>query len=249
MKKTYGLIGFPLSHSYSKDYFTEKFREENLGNCEYLNFELESLAGIRELVEKHSSLCGLNVTIPYKIEILPYLDKTDENVRLIGSVNTIKIERFGKEIILLGYNTDHIGFMMALKPLLRTQHNRALILGNGGSSRAVQHVLKNLGISCLVVTRKTGAKDTLTYADLNENHIRFHSLIINTTPVGMFPNIEDAPEIPYGGITSEHLLFDLVYNPELTEFLKRGKENGAMISNGITMLHQQAIAAWKIWNS
>jgi shikimate dehydrogenase len=247
MQKLYGLIGFPLEHSFSKGYFTEKFKSNNLSNCRYENFPIKSIGELNNIIEANPDLIGLNVTIPYKISIIDHLDELDGNAKSIQSVNTIKIVRENK-IKLIGYNTDIIGLTMALKPQLRPAHNRALILGNGGSSKAVQFVLKSLGIGFLIVSRNPKLENEISYAELNENHIRFHQLIINTTPLGMWPNVEEFPEINYDFISSEHLLFDLIYNPEMTIFLKKGKEKGAMISNGLSMLHQQAEASWQIWN-
>ena len=247
MQKLYGLIGFPLEHSFSKGYFTEKFKNNNLSNCRYENFPIKSIGELKNIIETNPDLIGLNVTIPYKISVIDHLDELDENAKTIHSVNTIKIIRENK-IKLIGYNTDIIGLTMALKPQLRPIHNRALILGNGGSSKAVQFVLKSLGIGFLIVTRNPKKENEISYAQLNENHIRFHHLIINTTPLGMWPKVEKFPEINYESISNDHLLFDLIYNPEMTVFLQKGKEKGAMISNGLSMLHQQAEASWQIWN-
>lgn len=255
MQKLYGLVGFPLEHSFSKGYFTEKFKNSHLLNCRYENFPMENLNELKNIIDHNPELAGLNITIPYKISILDYLDECDENAKIIQSVNTIKIIRENK-IKLIGYNTDIIGLAMALKPQLRPAHNSALILGNGGSSKAVQFVLKSLGINFLIVTRnpktisrpKEVNENELSYSQLNENHIHFHKLIINTTPLGMWPKVDEFPPIQYDSITNEHLLFDLIYNPEMTVFLKKGLEKGAMISNGLSMLHQQAEASWQIWN-
>ena len=247
MQKLYGLIGFPLEHSFSKGYFTEKFKNNHLSNCRYENFPIKSIGELKNIIEINPDLIGLNVTIPYKISIIDHLDELDENAKTIHSVNTIKIIRENK-IKLIGYNTDIIGLTMALKPQLRPIHSRALILGNGGSSKAVQFVLRSLGIGFLIVTRNPKKENEISYDELNENHIRFHPLIINTTPLGMWPKVEEFPEINYDFVTSEHLLFDLIYNPEMTIFLKKGQEKGAMISNGLSMLHQQAEASWQIWN-
>lgn len=247
MKKTYGLIGFPLEHSFSKSYFTEKFKKEHLVDCSYENFPMEKVEGIRDLIHSNETIDGLNVTIPHKISVLPFLDELDEMATNIGSVNTIKIVR-ENGLKLVGYNTDVLGLMMALKPQLRPAHQRALILGNGGASKTSQYVLKTLGIDFLIVSRHPNNANEISYAQLNENHIRFHQLIINTTPLGMWPKTDELPPIPYEAITEQHLLFDLIYNPELTLFLQKGKEKGSMISNGLSMLYQQAEAAWKIWN-
>jgi shikimate dehydrogenase len=247
MQKLIGLIGFPLKHSFSKGYFTDKFNKDEIKDYRYENFEFSDLNGLLEFIEKTPELIGFNVTIPHKISIQKYLTEIDDKAKFIGSINTVKIIR-ENTLQLIGYNTDVLGLMMALKPQLRPTHQRALILGNGGSSKAAQYVLKNLGIDFLIVTRTPKKSNEISYSQLNENHIRFHHLIIQTTPLGMWPNVEKYPELNYEAINENHLLFDLIYNPEMTEFLKKGKEKGAMISNGLSMLHQQAEASWKIWN-
>lgn len=248
INRIYGLIGFPLTHSFSQKFFTGYFEKEGFSNCEYRNFPIENPTDLRKLIGETPDLCGLNVTIPHKINVMELLDEIDDNARLIGSVNTIKVERKDGKILLTGFNTDEVGFSMALKPLLRSHHFNALILGNGGSSKTVQFVLKKLGISFKIITRNPKNTNEIKYENLSADFIRFHPLIINTTPVGMFPDVNQAPGIPYEGITNEHLLFDLIYNPEESLFLKNGKQKGAQISNGLTMLHQQALAAWEIWN-
>lgn len=248
MKKQYGLIGFPLSHSFSKKYFTEKFLNENISHSEYLNFEIENIQDLKVIIENHPDLTGLNITIPHKENVIPFLHEMDEISKKIGAVNTIKIERQNQNIVLKGFNTDVIGFEMALKPMLRSHHTRALVLGNGGASKAVQYVLKKLGIDFLLVVRQPQQINEMSYSALNENYLKFHPLIIHTTPVGMLKDEVNYPNIPYEFITSEHFLFDLIYNPEKTVFLQKGEEKGAMVSNGLTMLIQQAEAAWQIWN-
>ena len=246
MKKTYGLIGFPLSHSFSKKYFLEKFEKENISDCEFELFPIESIGQFRQLIKDNPSLKGLSVTIPYKEKIIPLLDELDETAKLVGAVNCIKVGS-----TLIGYNTDVFGFRQSIKPFLETHHERALILGTGGASKAVYHVLKEIGIDCYFVTRDKSKSENLKafeYAELNEYVLNAFKLIVNTTPVGTFPSINQAPEIPYDLITPSHLLYDLVYNPSETEFLKRGKNKGAAIVNGLSMLHQQAEESWKIWN-
>lgn len=244
----YGLIGYPLSHSFSQKFFTDFFQKNNLHGYSYELFAMENLSDFRNWIAKNPELCGLNVTIPHKINILPFLDKTDEKAKEIGAVNTLKILRDANKIILEGFNTDESGFSMAIKPLLKANHHRALIFGNGGSSKTVQFVLKRLGISFFVVTRNPVSANEISYSELNKNYIQAHPLLINTTPLGMFPKTNEFPEIPYEYLTENHLLFDLIYNPEETEFLKKGKAKGALTSNGLSMLHQQALAAWEIWN-
>lgn len=253
MNKQYGLIGYPLSHSFSKKYFTEKFEKENIEGCEYNMFPIENIDLFTQLITDNPSLVGINVTIPYKESVIPFLDELDETAKGIGAVNCIKIIRNADEKPkLIGYNTDAFGFQQSIKPFLETQHEKALILGTGGASKAVAYVLKSIGIEVYFVSRakKNNAinKNTFTYEELNENVINAFKLIVNTSPVGTFPNINDAPDIPYNFISTSHLLYDLVYNPSETEFLKRGKKQGAAILNGLPMLQQQAEEGWKIWN-
>ena len=241
--KTYGLIGKSLSHSFSKKYFTEKFDNQGLIDSEYINIEIET---IEEFVEKVKELNpqGLNVTIPYKKAILPFLDDLDEVAKEIGAVNTIVFKN-GK---LKGYNTDAFGFHQSIKPFFKSQHERALILGTGGASKAVEYVLKQYGVEVMFASRNDSKDNVLNWNDINENAIKHHLLIINCTPLGMFPNIASKPVIPYSALTERHLLVDLVYNPDETLFLKLGKENGAKVINGLTMLQQQAEKSWRLWN-
>lgn len=263
--KIFGLIGYPLSHSFSKKYFTEKFEKENIPDCEYNLYPIEDANQFTQLIANNPSFAGLNVTIPFKESIIPFLDELDETAKAVGAVNCIKIESSIRYQVsrLIGYNTDIYGFRQSIKPFLETQHERALILGTGGASKAVAYVLKEIGIDCYFVSRNkekearnknqdpiaigSGAK-TFLYEELNENMINAFKLIVNTTPVGMFPNVNEVPEIPYNFISSSHLLYDLIYNPSETEFLKRGKLQGASTVNGLSMLHQQAEEAWRIWN-
>lgn len=254
--KRFGLIGFPLSHSFSNRYFTEKFRKENLQNCIHEVYPLADLSEFRSLLEKNQDLLGLNVTIPHKETIIPYLDELDPTAAAVGAVNTIKvISSFNqKKPFLKGYNTDVFGFANALKPFLKNNHQRALILGTGGASKAVASVLKELGIDFYFVSRspemaKLPANSTVfSYSELNQNHLQACQLIVNSSPCGMSPNQHECPPIPYEFITADHLLFDLIYNPEETIFLQKGKEKGALIQNGLSMLYLQAEASWKIWN-
>lgn len=246
-KKQFGLIGYPLSHSFSKKYFIEKFEKENIYDCEFNVFAIESINLFPQLIIDNPTLKGLSVTIPYKESVIPFLDELDVTAKKIGAVNCIKITE-GK---LIGYNTDAFGFRQSIKPFLESHHDRALILGTGGASKAVSYVLKEIGIDCYFATRKKDqASDdkTFLYEELNENMMNAFKLIVNSTPLGMYPNIESAPKIPYEFISSAHLLYDLVYNPSETEFLKRGKAKGSATVNGLSMLHQQAEEAWRIWN-
>lgn len=240
----YGLIGKPLKHSFSAAYFTQKFAAENIADSQYQNFELQSIEQLPLLLQQQPDLKGLNVTIPYKKEVLRYLHEADDTVQQIGACNCIKIVD-GK---LYGYNTDVIGFAQSLQQHLQPQHTKALVLGTGGSSGAVQYALQQLKIPYKLVSRQK-EKGQFSYEDLNDSIIKDYPLIINTTPVGMFPQVHEAPPIPYSAITSAHLLFDLIYNPEKTLFLQRGEAQGAAICNGYQMLLLQAEAGWKIWNS
>lgn len=241
---TYGLIGYPLSHSFSKKYFSEKFERENTIDSEYNAYPIEQIELLPLLINDNPSLKGLSVTIPYKETVLPFLDEIDATANKIGAVNCIKITQ-GK---LTGYNTDAFGFRQSIKPFLESHHERALIIGTGGASKAVHHVLKEIGITCYFLTRNKIADNQFTYNEVNENMLNAFKLIINATPLGMFPNIDSFPDIPYQFISSSHLLYDLVYNPAETEFLKRGKAKGAGIVNGYSMLQHQAEEAWRIWN-
>lgn len=240
----YGLIGRPLKHSFSKKYFTEKFQLENIPDCRYENFELETIEQLQTILKAHVDLRGFNVTIPYKKEVLRFLDFKNDVVEAVGACNCIKIENG----ILHGYNTDVVGFKKSLQPFLKPHHTKALILGTGGSSGAVQYALQQLGINFKIVSRQKTAH-TITYSDLDETFLKAHTVIINTTPVGMFPNIDAAPQLPYNFITDTHLLFDLIYNPAKTLFLQKGEAQGAAIANGHEMLLLQAEESWRIWNS
>lgn len=258
--KKYGLIGYPLTHSFSKKYFTEKFEKEGLDDYQYDLFPLPNLSDLPELINGIPELCGLNVTVPHKIGVMYYLDKIDPAAKEIDAVNCIKIvnhqpveaffsgELSSMNVRLEGYNTDAIAFEESLKPLLKKHHQKALILGNGGAARAVAYVLNKLGISYRTVSRKALGKQ-LTYKELNSEIMNEYLLIINTTPLGTFPNVEECADIPYEKLGAKHLLYDLVYNPAETEFLKRGKARGSACKNGMEMLHLQAEKSWEIWNS
>jgi len=241
--RLFGLIGFPLTHSFSKKYFTEKFQAEKLIDCRYENFQIESIDQLPQIISSNSSLEGLNVTIPYKESVLKYLDEKNELVGQVGACNCIKI----KDGKLIGYNTDVIAFENSLKKKLKRHHRRAYILGTGGAAKAIEFVLIELGIEYQFVSRNPSAGQ-ISYDELDSDLIAFHELIINTTPVGMYPNVDEAPPIPYDALTKEHFLFDLTYNPEKTLFLQRGEERGTTIENGYQMLVMQAEESWKIWN-
>jgi len=242
--KWYGLLGKTLKHSFSKAYFSKKFSSENIDDCRYENFELASINELPELLNGNPDIQGLNVTIPYKEEVLPFLDYENDIVKEINACNCIKISG-GK---LSGYNTDVIGFQQSLEKLLKSHHKSALIIGTGGSAKAVRYALNTLGVAYQNVSR-TKTSSTITYEELDEESVKSHLLIVNTSPVGMYPKIEEAPAIPFQFVTPEHFLFDLTYNPEKTLFLKKGEEKGATISNGSEMLILQAEESWRIWNS
>ncbi len=239
----YGLIGYPLTHSFSKKYFDQKFREQDLEDCRYELFEMPSLDGLKKLLKEQPLLAGLNVTIPYKKEVLHYLDSAEQIPAQLKACNCIKITG-GR---LYGYNTDCIGFERSLLPLLKPHHKKALVMGSGGSADAVVYVLHKLGIEYSVVSRQKN-KTGLSYPDLGREMINEYSIIINTTPLGMYPDINNCPDIPYQFIGSKHLLYDLVYNPAKTLFLQKGEAQGANIKNGEEMLTIQAEESWKIWN-
>lgn len=240
----FGLIGKNIGYSFSKKFFSEKFETENLPHT-YENFDIPSIKDFPLIIAETINLKGLNVTIPYKEEIIPFLDTLDKEAEKIGAVNTIKISEDKK---LTGYNTDHFGFQKSLETFLPLQQKTALILGTGGASKAVAYALGNLGFNFKFVSRQSGS-NTLVYAELNQSIIENYFLIINCTPLGTYPNMDHCPPIPYQFLTENHLLFDLIYNPAETEFLKRGKMQGARTSNGLKMLRLQAEKAWEIWNS
>jgi Shikimate 5-dehydrogenase len=246
--RKFGLIGYPLGHSFSKKYFTEKFNTEHISDCSYENYPLKSLDEFRELVASDDELCGLNITIPYKSEIIRFLDVIEPEADQIGAVNVMKIRRPDGKIKLFGYNSDITGIRDTLVPFMSENVRNALVLGTGGSSRAVCHVLKEFGLKVDLVSRdrKPGV---LVYSDIDSGIIDRTQLIINTTPLGMFPNTESKPDLNYRRLNSKHILFDLIYNPEFTSFLRMGSEQGCSIISGIKMLHSQAEKAWEIWNN
>ena len=244
--KKYGLLGYPLGHSFSRNYFNQKFEAEKI-DAEYLNFEIPEIKEIKNVIKENPELNGLNVTIPYKEQVIPYLDDSDEDARLIGAVNVIKFSKglFGK-VKLKGYNSDIIGFKQSIEPLLKEHHRKALILGTGGASKAVFQGLKQLGVASTFVSRK--AKEyCITYEEITPKVMEQYTVIVNTTPLGMYPNVNACPDIPYDLLTSDHLLYDLLYNPDETLFMRKGKEKGAVVKNGLEMLLLQAFAAWEIW--
>jgi shikimate dehydrogenase len=237
--KTFGLIGKNLSHSFSSRYFNEKFYKEGVTDTEYLNFEINDINEFQQLIKKQN-LSGINVTLPYKESIIPFLDELSEKAKKIGSVNTIQISH-GK---LIGHNTDVIGFKQSITPLL-SGRNTALILGDGGAAKAVKFVFNQLNISHKTINRNS----SFDYSDITRELIGYNTIIINTTPIGMMPKIKNYPQIPYELLTEEHLLFDLIYNPKETLFLKYGRANKACTKNGLEMLQIQAETSWNIWNT
>lgn len=243
MKNLYGLIGYPLGHSFSKQYFNQKFERENIQESYYELFEIRTIDEFPSLIEKYPTLRGLNVTIPYKEKIIPFLDKIDQKAKKIGSVNVIKIDSEGKTE---GFNSDYYGFYTSLKKILGKNRPDALILGTGGASKAVKLALEDLGISFNLVSRNP-QKGNFTYNELSNSLIESHRLIINTTPLGMFPHIKRCPKLPYQAIGNKHILYDLVYNPEITFFMQQALDKGAIVKNGLEMLHLQAEKAWSIF--
>lgn len=242
--KLFGLVGRNINYSFSRAYFSEKFKNEKRANCEYVNYDIASISEFSEIATKNPTLKGLNVTIPYKEEVIPFLNKLSKNAQKIGAVNTITVSKKGKT---KGYNTDYYGFKKSLKPLLKKHHTKALILGTGGASKGVAFALDKLNISYTYVSRQSNDQK-IAYTDITEKIMKSHLLIINCSPIGTSPNIDLCPEIPYQWITAQHIAYDLIYNPEETLFLQKAKEKGAIIKNGLDMLIFQANKAWDIWN-
>jgi len=242
--RQYGLIGFPLSHSFSQKYFTEKFLRDDIKDAEFLNFSIAQINDVEKVFEDHPQLAGLAVTIPYKRSVITYLDETDDAVKKISACNCIKIHQQKK----IGFNTDVVGFETSFVKNLQPHHKKALVLGTGGASSAIQFVLTKLGIEFLIVSRQI-ANNTISYTDITAETLHQYNIIINCTPLGTYPNIEEAPQLPYKFLTAENYLFDLVYNPPLTQFLNYGSKAGCIIQNGYEMLVWQAEENWRIWNS
>lgn len=242
--RRFGLIGYPLSHSFSQRFFTEKFQREGIADCAYENFPIPSIDAFREVLAQHPDLAGINVTIPYKEQVIPFLHRQNEVVKAIGACNCIRLSQ-GQ---LTGFNTDVVGFEVSLREFLQPHHKKALVLGTGGAAKAIHYVLQKLGIGFIEVSRTAKEERKISYEQLTPSLVASHSLIINSTPLGTFPNIHEYPDIPYQAITPQHYLFDLVYNPSKTAFLQKGEERGAVIKNGYDMLVIQAEESWKIWN-
>lgn len=244
---TYGLIGHPLGHSFSRAFFTKKFQEEGI-QAEYLNFDIATLETLKDILDAHPQLKGFNVTLPYKQAIIPLLDGVSEEARAIGAVNVVRVSHTPQGIRLKGFNSDTIGFSNSISPLLKPHHDKALVLGTGGASKAVCHSLDKLGIGWKYVSRKP-MPGAYTYEALTPEIMAAHTVIVNCSPVGMYPHTGACPQIPYEALTPRHLLYDLVYNPVTTLFMKRGEEHGAVTKNGLEMLHLQALASWDFWHS
>lgn len=242
--KVYGLVGENIAYSFSKKYFTDRFANTNADDCIYENFDLQSIEDFPKLIQDNPNIVGLNVTIPYKETIIPYLDSLSKKATQIGAVNVIRFTKKGK---LKGYNSDYFGFKKTIKPLLQAHHKRALILGTGGASKAVAFALEELDITFSFVSREDH-ENTITYERINETTFDNFQIIINCTPIGTSPNTKEFPLIPYQYFTEKHIAFDLIYNPEETQFLKKAKQKGAITKNGLDMLVFQAEKAWKIWN-
>ena len=242
----YGLIGYPLGHSFSVGYFNEKFSNEHI-NAKYINFEIPSIEDFAEVIESNPELRGLNVTIPYKEQVIPYLDSLSPEANAIGAVNVIRITRKGDKTHLKGFNSDVIGFTRSIEPLLERHHKKALILGTGGASKAVDYGLRSLGIETKFVSR-TKRPGFFTYEEITPEIIKDYNIIVNCTPLGMYPNTDVCPTLPYEAMDSHNLLYDLLYNPDETLFMQKGKEHGAITKNGLEMLLRQAFARWEFWN-
>ena len=245
--RKYGLIGYPLGHSFSSKYFAGKFINERLSDVSYDNYPLTDINFLPRIIEEDKELCGLNVTIPYKSEVLRFLDSIDQEASEIGAVNVIKIKRTGGRYLLSGFNSDVTGISDSIKPYLKNNIQQAMVLGTGGSSRSVCYVLKKNGIKITLVSR-VRKEGVISYDDLTREMIAGHLLIINTTPLGMYPAVENKPDLNYDVLGRDHVLFDLVYNPEITAFLNSGLKQGCRIITGLKMLHSQAERAWDIWN-
>lgn len=243
-QKRFGLLGRNISYSFSRGYFTEKFKNENIENCSYVNFDIPEITDFPDIIKNGQDIKGMNVTIPYKEQVMQYMDEMSDKAAKIGAVNTIKFTKEGK---LRGYNTDYYGFMESIKPLIEPHHKKALILGTGGASKGVAFALEEMGIEYTFVSR-TAKENVLAYEQINSSTFDIYQIIINSSPVGTSPNIEEFPLIPYEYFTENHIAYDLVYNPAETQFLKKAAAKGAVIKNGSDMLVYQAEKSWEIWN-
>ena len=245
--KKYGLIGYPLGHSFSMGYFNEKFKNEAI-NAVYENFEIPDIQDITTVIGSNPDLAGFNVTIPYKEKVMDYLDYIAPEAAEIGAVNVVKVTHNGERAVLKGFNSDVVGFVNSIKPLLRPLHKKALVLGSGGASKAVEYGLRKLGLETIKVSR-TEKDNTITYGQVTPELLSEYKVIVNCTPCGMAPHFDECPNLPYDSIDDSFLLYDLIYNPEETLFLRKGKEKDATVKNGLEMLLLQAEEGWNIWNS
>lgn len=242
----YGLIGYPLGHSFSIGYHNQRFADEGI-NAKYLNFEIPSIDDLPAVLSQNPELKGLNVTIPYKEKVIPFLDYVSPEARAIGAVNVIRVEHQGKKITLKGYNSDVIGFNQSIEPLLENYHKKALVLGTGGASKAISYGLKSLGLETVYVSRYE-RPGTIQYGSITPEVVQEYNVIVNCTPLGMFPKTEECPELPYEAMDEKNILYDLIYNPDETLFMRKGAERGATVKNGLEMLLLQAFASWEFWN-
>lgn len=242
----YGLIGYPLGHSFSIGYFNERFENENI-DAMYINFEIPSIDDLPEVLASNPQLKGLNVTIPYKEKVIPFLDSVSPEARAIGAVNVIRVTHKGNKVILRGFNSDVIGFTKSIEPMLEKCHKKALILGTGGASKAVNYGLKSLGLETVFVSRYE-RPDTIQYESITPDVVKEYNVIVNCTPLGMYPHSDECPKLPYEALDSHNILYDLIYNPDQTLFMKKGLAHGAQVKNGLEMLLLQAFASWEFWN-
>lgn len=242
----YGLIGYPLGHSFSIGYHNQRFADEGI-NAKYLNFEIPSIDDLPAVLSQNPELKGLNVTIPYKEKVIPFLDYVSPEARAIGAVNVIRVEHQGKKITLKGYNSDVIGFTQSIEPLLENYHKKALVLGTGGASKAISYGLKSLGLETVYVSRYE-RPGTIQYGSITPEVVQEYNVIINCTPIGMFPKTEECPSLPYEAMNERNILYDLIYNPDETLFMRKGAQQGATVKNGLEMLLLQAFASWEFWN-
>ena len=247
-KQLYGLIGYPLGHSFSQDYFNEKFEAERI-DARYINFEIPRIEEVRGIVAENRNLAGFNVTIPYKEQIFSCLDDVDAEARAIGAVNVVKVERSADgSTRLIGYNSDYSAFGDSIAPMIKSNvHRAALVLGTGGASKAVAHALRRMGIEVVKVSRSKSGEGIITYADLTPEVMADYKIVVNATPIGMYPNVDSCPPIPYEALTRQHICYDLLYNPDETLFMRRAAAQGAVTKNGLEMLLLQAFMSWKIW--
>lgn len=242
----YGLIGFPLGHSFSRNFFNEKFENEGI-KAKYINFEIPQIEDLPEILASNPELKGLNVTIPYKQKVMAYLDELSPEAKAIGAVNVIRVSHKGKDVVLKGFNSDVIGFTKSIEPMLEPAHKKALILGTGGASKAIEYGLKTLGLETLFVSR-TKKENTITYEEVTPEIIKEYNVIVNCTPLGMYPKADTCPDIPYEAMDGHTILYDLIYNPDETLFLTKGAKYSATTKNGLEMLLLQAFASWEFWN-